>query len=66
MRDARKRLDKLEVIWPTTPACPICEPTARVLIVGGETPPEPGQCCPACRRPWATVVYIAGVDVDWI
>lgn len=66
MRDATRRLDKLEVIWPTTPACPICTSTGRVLLVGGTTPPEPDQRCPACCRPWRTVVYMGGVDVSRI
>ncbi|MDP9370770.1 MAG: hypothetical protein M3Q03_21295 [Chloroflexota bacterium] len=66
MRDYAKRLDRLQRIWPTTPACPGCEPTARVLLVGGNTPPESGQRCPACRRPWRMVVFIGVVDIDRI
>ncbi len=66
MRDASKRLDKLEVIWPTTPPCPICTPTGRVLLVGGDTPQEPRQRCPGCRRPWRTVLYLVGVNIDLI
>ncbi len=66
MRDYAKRLDRLQRLWPTTPSCPVCEPTTRVLLVGSATPPEPGQRCPACRRPWRTVVSIAGVDADRI
>ena len=66
MRDATRRLDKLEVIWPTVPACAVCTPSGRVLLVGGDTLPEPNQHCPGCRRPWRTVVYIGGVDVNLI
>ncbi len=66
MKDVSRRLDKLEVIWPTTPACPICTPTSRVLLVGGSTPPERGVRCPACDRLWRTVLFIAGVDVELI